>query len=682
MGLPSFRRASSVASGARSYAPRAGGSYRVTDAIAEFQGSAGLPAPAPQRSLPLGVRAARRPLARRPRIGPAAVHLGDPNSTPLLMGLTHSKKIVTCHDAIPARYPSRYFGIRDGGAAVGLAIEKRRYRTADLVIAISDATRETPSRISVCPRAHRSRVQRRRRRSMGRRADRAGRAGARALRPRESRVRSLRRRERLAQECRGDARWVRPGAKERDRRSSRVGRQAARGARAERPRPGREFRRRRRPALLGFVGDDDLSVLFRAARAHVLVSWCEGFGLTVVEAMAAGCPVVTTKGGSLGEVAGDAALTVEPDDHGGDRRGHRAGRRRRGSSRDARAARARACSAVFAPRTGRRDGPCVRRSLGSSGGLRSPHRILFDSHAARHAERSARYRPLHPRARARTRRAAQRRARGRRARGPHVAHLVRRLRHHRRHRLVPRGRSLGISYRSRFLRMGVAPARGAVARGPPRGGRGGPRVRPPRDAAFSRLGRMQEDRHLPRPHPHTISRPVLRCARRRRFRRQAHRAAPLPERRSRGRRERRHARRRHRASRHAARAHRARARLGERRLVGGAAWPRRRVHARAAGARGTVVRPLRGWLRLAQERRRDDGGSRPRASSRRGARARLGGAPATGSRRSGRSGGSSLRGLGFRPAPRLRERRRISRRSIDWRAPSFSSPATKVSGFP
>jgi glycosyltransferase involved in cell wall biosynthesis len=67
--------------------------------------------------------------------------------------------------------------------------------------------------------------------------------------------------------------------------------------------------------LLGFVSDDALAVLYRAARAHILVSWCEGFGLTVVEAMAAGCPVVTTRGGSLGEVVGDAALTAPPDDH-------------------------------------------------------------------------------------------------------------------------------------------------------------------------------------------------------------------------------------------------------------------------------------------------------------------------------------------------------------------------------
>jgi glycosyltransferase involved in cell wall biosynthesis len=66
---------------------------------------------------------------------------------------------------------------------------------------------------------------------------------------------------------------------------------------------------------LGFVRDEDLAALYRAAVAHLFVSRLEGFGLTIVEAMASGCPVVTTIAGSLAEVAGDAALTVDPEDH-------------------------------------------------------------------------------------------------------------------------------------------------------------------------------------------------------------------------------------------------------------------------------------------------------------------------------------------------------------------------------
>ncbi len=87
-----------------------GGAYRVTDDIAAFDGSVGLPAPAPKDHY-LWAYARRVALWRAVRaIDPSAVHLGDPNATPLFMGLTNTKKIVTCHDAIPARYPSKYFG--------------------------------------------------------------------------------------------------------------------------------------------------------------------------------------------------------------------------------------------------------------------------------------------------------------------------------------------------------------------------------------------------------------------------------------------------------------------------------------------------------------------------------------------------------------------------------------------
>jgi alpha-1,3-rhamnosyl/mannosyltransferase len=67
-------------------------------------------------------------------------------------------------------------------------------------------------------------------------------------------------------------------------------------------------------AYLGHVADEELAVLYRAAVAHVIVSRLEGFGLTVVEAMASGCPIIATEAGSLAEVAGDAAITVDPED--------------------------------------------------------------------------------------------------------------------------------------------------------------------------------------------------------------------------------------------------------------------------------------------------------------------------------------------------------------------------------
>src|SRR3989344_2728203 len=65
---------------------------------------------------------------------------------------------------------------------------------------------------------------------------------------------------------------------------------------------------------VGFVNNDDLLALYNAATIFVMPSFYEGFGLPVLEAMKSGCPVITTKRGSLPEVAGDAAFFVEPDD--------------------------------------------------------------------------------------------------------------------------------------------------------------------------------------------------------------------------------------------------------------------------------------------------------------------------------------------------------------------------------
>jgi glycosyltransferase involved in cell wall biosynthesis len=65
--------------------------------------------------------------------------------------------------------------------------------------------------------------------------------------------------------------------------------------------------------LVDSVDAEDLAAIYRHADLHVLPSIYEGFGLTVLEAMAAGCPVITTRGGALGEVAGDAASYVVAD---------------------------------------------------------------------------------------------------------------------------------------------------------------------------------------------------------------------------------------------------------------------------------------------------------------------------------------------------------------------------------
>lgn len=60
----------------------------------------------------------------------------------------------------------------------------------------------------------------------------------------------------------------------------------------------------------GFVPDDDLPALYRAAEIFVYPSDYEGFGIPVLEAMAAGTPVVTLDNSSLAEVAGDAAVLL------------------------------------------------------------------------------------------------------------------------------------------------------------------------------------------------------------------------------------------------------------------------------------------------------------------------------------------------------------------------------------
>lgn len=249
------------------------------------------------------------------RLGAAAVHFTDPHATPRFFGLAGAKRIVTCHDLVPTRFPDRYFGLRDGGATLGRHIERQRFRSADLVIAISDATKnDVCELLGVVPE-------------------------------RVERVYASVDVDKWANDPIGDRQIIlsRLGLKDRafalyvggsDWRKNVEGMMAATGrvralghdlclawAGHLEPQQRERVEAAARNAgvseafhYLGYVSDDELSNLYRAAVAHILVSRLEGFGLTVVEAMASGCPVVTTHAGSLAEIAGDAALTVDPED--------------------------------------------------------------------------------------------------------------------------------------------------------------------------------------------------------------------------------------------------------------------------------------------------------------------------------------------------------------------------------
>ncbi len=64
--------------------------------------------------------------------------------------------------------------------------------------------------------------------------------------------------------------------------------------------------------ILGFVPEETLKLLYKHAKVFVYPSLYEGFGLPILEAMAASCPVITSNLSSLPELAGKAAILIDP----------------------------------------------------------------------------------------------------------------------------------------------------------------------------------------------------------------------------------------------------------------------------------------------------------------------------------------------------------------------------------
>jgi glycosyltransferase involved in cell wall biosynthesis len=91
---------------------------------------------------------------------------------------------------------------------------------------------------------------------------------------------------------------------------------------------------------LGRVDDEELARLYRGAAVAAYPSLYEGFGFPILEAMACGTPVVTSRGGSMAEVAGGAAVLADPFDAASIAAGIEEARSRRGELRERGRARA------------------------------------------------------------------------------------------------------------------------------------------------------------------------------------------------------------------------------------------------------------------------------------------------------------------------------------------------------
>ncbi len=248
-------------------------------------------------------------LARR--TGARLLHLSDPFGTPLDRRLP---RIVTCHDLIPLMLGKSYLAPVPWARSLQRARDIARYKTAARVIAISEATRRDlieqlglrPERVDVVHQG----------------------VDHERFTPDETPNERARLTEKFG--IRGPY-LLFIGAGDTRKNLPCLVRAFARSGLSKdlelvlagpiSPRRGRELaelvaksKLDGRVLLLGYVEDDLAVALYRQCLGHVFPSSYEGFGLPVLEAMACGAPTLTTSLSALGEVAGDAALTIDSAD--------------------------------------------------------------------------------------------------------------------------------------------------------------------------------------------------------------------------------------------------------------------------------------------------------------------------------------------------------------------------------
>ena len=262
----------------------------------------------------------RRPeltmLALDPLLLPLELPLGRPDlyhSTQLsLPALRRYPAAITIHDLAPLRWPEHYS--KTPWAGVGHAWAYALARRADAVIAVSEATKaDVVSRLRVPPervhviaeavdsafappsRAEGAALARRRFRVGGRYVLYVG-----QFDPRKNMDALL-------------AAFARAAEGDRDLSLVIVG-DLGKLARFLYRALARSRAPRDRVVITGHVDDATLAALYAGAECLLHAALLEGFGLTPLEALAAGTPVVAFRAGAVAEVVGDAGLLVEEDD--------------------------------------------------------------------------------------------------------------------------------------------------------------------------------------------------------------------------------------------------------------------------------------------------------------------------------------------------------------------------------